>query len=376
MLTTHLKPDLTSITVYKLGAFVSDTKLSQLHPAWSAIPLGTAGVGLVSLFDPVPNLNFDNTVGAGLVAIAALLFLTFFTLNLLRFFVYREQFIEDLKHPMHGAMLGTLPASALVVGLAIAQLANVYFIYELVLGYVAFALMIIGVLGALVVGIIFFSNIVKNQEFPAATISSTWFIPIVVFVLVPSVMVRVSDLTLSFAGGLTYLLTFAALGAGLLLFIFLGSVVAWRLITSPPPPSQMAPTWIIWLAPAGAGGLGVLASMRMLQVFGDQNLNLVVEIMGIFAASLLWGFGIWWLIFSLAQIVPQRNVLKFHIGSWGFSFPLAALLALTLELSRIWDTQTITYVGIFGWVGVLSVWVWLVLRTLQKTRSGEIFERN
>lgn len=138
----------------------------------------------------------------------------------------------------------------------------------------------------------------------------------------------------------------------------------------------MSPTWIIWLAPAGAGGLGVLASMRMLQVFSDQNLNLVVEIMGIFGASLLWGFGIWWLIFSLAQIIPQRKVLHFHLGSWGFSFPLAALLALTLELSRVWDTLAVTYLGIVGWVAVLAVWLWLIFRTLQKTVTGEAFNRN
>lgn len=352
-----------------------ETKISQLHPAWSAIPLGTAGVGLVSLFDPIPNLSFDEIIGVALVVISILIFLAISILTFIRLFKYKHEFREDLKHPMYGAMIGILPASALVIGLAIAQLAQVYLIFESVLGYVAFALMLLGVIGALLVGIIFFSNIVKSQEFPSAMISSTWFIPIVVFVLVPSVVIRISTLTSNFTGGLTYLLTFAALGAGLLLFFFLGSVVAWRLITTPPPPSQMAPSWIIWLAPAGAGGLGVLSAMRMLQVFGDQNLNLVIEIMAIFAASLLWGFGVWWLLFSLAQIIPQRNVLKFHLGSWGFSFPLAALLALTLELSRIWDTQTIAYLAIAGWVGVLIVWLWLVIRTIQKTLSGEIFER-
>lgn len=352
-----------------------DNKISQFHPAWSGVPLGTAGVGVVSLFDPVPNLSFDEYLGFGLTAFAAILFLIIGFLNLVRIFKYRQNFRDDLKHPMFGAMLGTLPASSLVVGLAIAQLAKTFSIYQLVLGYIAFSLMLIGVIGALLVGILFFGNIVRNQELPAAMISGTWFIPIVVFVLVPSVIIRVSELTEGFNGGLTYLLTFAALGAGLLLFLFLGSVVAWRLITTPPPPTQMAPTWIIWLAPAGAGGLGVLASMRMLQVFGEQSLNLVVEIVGIFSASLLWGFGIWWLIFSLSQIIPQRETLKFHLGSWGFSFPLAALLALTLELSRVWDTQTITYTAIAFWVLVLTVWLWLVIRTIQKTISGEIFTR-
>lgn len=355
---------------------MTESKIAQLHPAWSAVPLGTAGVAVVSLFDPVPNLDFDDLIGFTLTVLAALLFLGISFLNILRLIKYKNEFKEDLKHPMFGAMIGTLPASSLVVGLAIAQLAKTFFIFEVILGYIAFGLMLIGVLGALLVGVLFFSNVVKNQELPAGMISGTWFIPIVVFVLVPSVVIRISELTGVFNGGLTYLLTFAALGAGLLLFVFLGAVVAWRLIATPPPPAEMSPTWIIWLAPAGAGGLGVLASMRMLQVFNDQNLNLVVEIMGIFAASLLWGFGIWWFIFALAQIIPQRNILKFHLGSWGFSFPLAALLALSLELSRIWDTLTITYLGIAGWVGVLTVWLWLIFRTVQKTASGDVFLRH
>ena len=355
---------------------MTESKIAQLHPAWSAIPLGTAGVAVVSLFDPVPNLDFDDLVGFTLTVIAALLFVAVTTLNLVRIFKYRDQYKDDLKHPMFGAMIATLPASSLVLGLAVAQLAKTFLILEEVLGFVALALLVIGVIGALVVGILFFSNVVKNQELPAGMISGTWFIPIVVFVLVPSVVIRISELTGGFNGGLTYLLTFGALGAGLLLFIFLGAVVAWRLIVTPPPPTQMSPTWIIWLAPAGAGGLGILASMRMLQVFNDQNLNLVVEIMGIFAASLLWGFGVWWFIFSLAQIIPHRKVLKFHLGSWGFSFPLAAFLALSLELSRVWDTQVITYLGIAGWVGVLAVWLWLIFRTFQKTVTGEVFIRS
>lgn len=355
---------------------MTESKIASLHPAWSAVPLGTAGVALVSLFDPIPNLDLDDLVGFTLTVIALLLFIGIGFLNLTRIFKYREEFKEDLKHPMFGAMIGTLPASSLVVGLALAQLGKTFLIFEEILGFVAFGLMLFGVVGALLVGVLFFSGVVKNQELPAGMISGTWFIPIVVFVLVPSVVIRISELTGAFNGGLTYLLTFGALGAGLLLFIFLGAVVAWRLIATPPPPAQMSPTWIIWLAPAGAGGLGVLASMRMLQVFNDQNLNLIVEIMGIFGASLLWGFGIWWLIFSLAQIIPQRKVIHFHLGSWGFSFPLAALLALTLELSRVWDTLAVTYFGIAGWVGVLAVWLWLIFRTLQKTLTGEVFNRS
>ena len=355
---------------------MTESKIANLHPAWSAVPLGTAGVAVVSLFDPIPNLDFDDLVGFTLAVIALLLFFGIGFLNLIRILKYKTEFKEDLKHPMFGAMIGTLPASSLVVGLALAQLGNSFLIFEEILGFVAFGLMLLGVVGALLVGVLFFSGVVKNQELPAGMISGTWFIPIVVFVLVPSVVIRISELTGVFNGGLTYLLTFGALGAGLLLFIFLGAVVAWRLIATPPPPAQMSPTWIIWLAPAGAGGLGVLASMRMLQVFNDQNLNLIVEIMGIFGASLLWGFGIWWLIFSLAQIIPQRKVLHFHLGSWGFSFPIAALLALTLELSRVWDTLAVTYFGIAGWVAVLAVWFWLIFRTLQKTVTGEVFNRS
>ncbi len=355
---------------------MTESKIANLHPAWSAVPLGTAGVAVVSLFDPIPNLDFDDLVGFTLAVIALLLFFGIGFLNLIRILKFRAEFKEDLKHPIFGAMIGTLPASSLVVGLALAQLGKTFLIFEEILGFVAFGLMLLGVVGALLVGVLFFSGVVKNQELPAGMISGTWFIPIVVFVLVPSVVIRISELTGVFNGGLTYLLTFGALGAGILLFIFLGAVVAWRLIATPPPPAQMSPTWIIWLAPAGAGGLGVLASMRMLQVFNDQNLNLIVEIIGIFGASLLWGFGIWWLIFSLAQIIPQRKVLHFHLGSWGFSFPLAALLALTLELSRVWDTLAVTYLGIAGWVAVLAVWLWLIFRTLQKTVTGEVFNRS
>lgn len=356
----------------------SGFSVAQWHPGWLGIVLGTGGAAVASLVDPLPFTRIDDGVGALLTAIAVVLLPVLAVPYLLRLRRHRQNLLADLAHPGLGAMFGTLPASLLITAVALTQLALIGWLPAATTAWVGLALLLAGAVGAVLVGVEFFSRVVAHEQVPPAALTGAWFIPIVVLVLVPSVVARLAVLQPGWATSSAVLASAAAWGAGLLLFLLLAPVLAWRLVTSPPPPSLQAATWWIWLAPAGAGGLGVLALARLTaHVVGGPAVPWL-ETSGLLAATALWGFGTWWALFAgriLLTTTRDSDGLPFHLGSWGFAFPTAAMTALTVELGRSWSSPVVSAIGAFGWLAVLLVWGRLAGQTVAGVRSGSIYHR-
>jgi len=341
------------------------------------VVLGTGGAAVASLVDPLPGTRIDEGVGAvlALLATLGLLLLVPYAVRLRR---HRDAAKADLANPGLGAMYGTAPAAMLIVGVALAQLGALGWLPRGI-AWVSMALVALGVLLALAIGIAFFARIVAHEQLPVPAMSGAWFIPIVVLVLVPSGVARSIVLQPQWAGATALALAAAAWGAGIVLFLLLGPVVAWRLITSPPPPVHMAASWWIWLAPAGAGGLGIIVLSRLAALTLGEPVAGVAPTLGLIAASALWGFALWWALFAgtvVRRIARAHGGLPFHLGSWGFAFPTAAVAALTIELGHAWVAPLISVLGAAGWVATLAVWGRLAWQTSQGAASGSVFVRS
>jgi C4-dicarboxylate transporter/malic acid transport protein len=347
------------------------------HPGWLGVVLGTGGVAVASLVDPLGVTTADGVIGAVLTTVAVLLLVVLGVPYLLRARRHRHALLADLTHPGLGATFGTLPASLLIVSVALAQLGVLGWLPRQVAWLVA-ALLVAGVVGALAVGVEFFSRVARAPEVPAQAMTGSWFIPIVVLVLAPSATARLTLLEPTWATTTTVALSAALWGAGVVLFVLLAPILGWRLITVAPPAAAHAASWWIWLAPAGAGGLGVLALARLAARVLGGPATVALPSVALLAAVALWGFGTWWALFA-GRVVrgTSRGAggLPFTIGSWGFVFPTAAMAALTVELGRSWDSAPITVAGAAWWVAALAIWARLAWQTVAGVRDGSIFLR-
>lgn len=335
--------------------------------------LGTAGTALASLLDPLPSTRADDVVGAALTAAAVVLLGLLVPLTM-RAARHRDAALADLANPGLGALYGTAPAALLVVAVALAQL-GVLDLLPPGIAWLSLALLVVGALATLAVGMAFFLRVVDHEQPPIPAISGAWFVPIVALVLVPSAVARLLVLQPSWTSSGLVAASVASWGAGMLLFLVLAPVVGWRLITAAAPPPHMAASWWIWLAPAGAGGLGLLASTRMSAALLDQP---ALAAAGLLGATALWGFAVWWALFAgahLRSVARRHGGLPFHVGSWGFAFPTAAVAALTLELGRAWDAPLISAIGGVGWAAALAVWGVLAVQTVRGLRDGSLFTR-
>lgn len=351
-------------------------RVAGWHPGWLGVVLGTGGAAAASLADPLPFTRADDVIGALLTVVACVLLPVLAVPYALRLRRHRQALLADLTHPGMGALFGTLPASVLITALALAQLAVIGWLPR-ASAWLVLVLLVLGAFGAVLIGVEFFVRVVRSDTIPAPALSGAWFIPIVVLVLVPSVVVRLVALEPGWRSTSAVLAAGATWGAGLLLFLLLAPVLAWRLITAPAPTAAQAPSWWIWLAPAGAGGLGAIALTRLLDlVLGTETGGR--QTAGLLVATALWGFATWWALFAgrvLVSLSRSNGGVPFHLGSWGFAFPTAAMAALTVELGRSWDVPAVGVAGAAGWVATLLVWSRLAYQTTAGVRSGALFTR-
>lgn len=126
------------------------------------------------------------------------------------------------------------------------------------------------------------------------------------------------------------------------------------------------------LAVLQAGALGIISISRLSSVseaWPDATSAAFL------VAAMLWGFGLWWAVFAGIVIFRQRRELRFQLPVWGFGFPTAAWIALTVEIARHWDLGWLAVSGAVLWAALIVAFAVATVATLVRMRSGAVFGR-
>ena len=99
-------------------------------------------------------------------------------------------------------------------------------------------------------------------------------------------------------------------GDGAVLYFVVTAVLFLRTVSHLLPPDALAPTLFIGMGPAGLMGLDMV---RLAQASGNPGL---VDAMTPLA-TMMWGFGFWWMIASLLVIRRGYGRLPFSLSWWG-----------------------------------------------------------
>ncbi len=144
-----------------------------------------------------------------------------------------------------------------------------------------------------------------------------------------------------------------------------------------PPASAAASSWLA-LGPIGTGALGMMVmgadSPAIFAGHGLSSVGVIAQGVGVLAAVLLWGFGVWWLF--LAVLITIRYLkagVPFNLGWWGYTFPLGVYTMATLRLGTTLHLSLFTQIGAILATTLAAMWVIVMSRTLHGGWKGHLF---
>ena len=354
------------------------TGLQGLHPGWFGAVMGTAVVGIAAYTNPghlQAMLRAAHVVGVTFVLLAAVLGVGLGGAYLARWTRHPGPALADLRHPVLGALYGTVPGGLLVLAVAVPVVAPTLGMPDgLVVATVA-VLAAVGTVLGFALSLIF-AYLLFTGDIPGPLVNGGWFIPPVVTIIVPVALAPLVAHVQGSTARVLVALGYAFYGMGLLLFLLVMSLLHDRLVLHPLPGPPMAPSLWIGLGPIGVGALALLSLATAARpVLGEAEP--AVAAVSRLAATGLWGFGLWWLAAAVALLVRylRHAALPYGPGWWAFTFPLGAYTLATLTLARAWDTAVLEWIGVALFLALLGFWATVTTHTLRAVGTGQAWTR-
>lgn len=345
--------------------------LRTFAPSWGASVMGTSAlaVALLAVGEGTSWASATEVAAHSVLVIALLMGLVVLGLTAARWIRFRAEALADLRHPVKGGMTSTAAGALLTLAVAIGKVGPGFLPEAIILPAVT-SLAITGALLALLIGWEFLGEIFTSRDVALAQMSGAWFVPPVVTIIVPLALLPLILAHQGIAPDLIAL-SWAFLGMGAVLYLVVTATLFTRSISHPLPPAGLAPTLFIGMGPAGLLGLDMVRLAQVSVQTGVAPDSLLTAILP--GASMMWGFGLWWMVSALIVLRRGYARLPFGLSWWGFTFPLAAWTIATIVLGRAWDSGLLTAIA---WIatGVLTVlWAYVGARTLAGIRSGSIW---
>jgi tellurite resistance protein len=314
--------------------------LARLHPGLFAIPLGLLGLDgawrrMAELRMPAAKHLADALMVLGLSCLLLLC-----VLWLAKLVLHWAQVKREFAHPVQGALLALLPVSIL---LAVSQLAIDYPRGKpcwLTVSLLALALQ--GLLAWRV------AQQLSTGQMPEELVTPALYLPIVPGGMVGAMALKALELP-----GFAILL----LGMGLGGWALLEMRILHRLFDGPLP-LALRPTLGIEMAPAAVTGLAASVLWPLLPA-EFLLIGLGIACGPVVAVLTRWH---WW------------TSSPFTFSFWSFSFPLAALASVTIEVVRRGDWPD--EVALAAVVLVSLIIAYLAVRTLLLLLRGQLLPQN
>jgi C4-dicarboxylate transporter/malic acid transport protein len=338
-------------------------RLAEFHPGWFGAVMGTGVIAVIASANPGHVAALGDTmtdVSYAAAALAGLLAVVLGAFYLVRWIAYPQAVWAGLRDPTVGPLHGTFPGGILVLAVVAATVGPKVLPAEAVPTVVE-VLDAIGVPLALGISLVIAYLLFTLEHQDTRVVNGGWFIPPVVTIIVPVVLVPLLHQVGPSAARLLVFTGYAFLGTGFILFLLILSMLHDRMVVHVMPPAGMAPSLWIVLGPAGVGAAALVDLAHAAPLAFGAKAATAIGPVSLVAAGLLWGFGAWSLLVALALLgrYMHGGGIPYGIGWWAFTFPLGALTLATSSLADAWSLGVLGDIalGLFTFLVV----VWLVV---------------
>lgn len=352
-------------------------RLRAFHPGWFGAVMGTGIVAVAASLNPGQVASLASparTLGQVMAVVATALAVVLAVPYLGRFVRHPDAALADLRDPVAGPLYATFPGAILVLAATAAAVGPTWWAASTVRDLVA-GLAWVGVPLAFAVSILFAYLLFVGAELVHESINGGWFIPPVVNIVVPLVLVPLVPGSSPTIARALLVASYGFWGMGFLLYLLIVTTLHHRLVAHALPRAGLAPSLWIGLGPIGVGAIA-LVKMASAGTAGFGAAAPVIDLLSRLAATALWGFGVWWLVTAVFLLVHylRSGPLPYGLGWWAFTFPLGAYTVATLTLARGWDLSGLEWAGAGLFVLLGLFWLLVSGRTLWGMRTGEVWK--
>jgi len=350
--------------------------VKTMEPRWVMSSMATGAVSILTMIIWAKfNLLFLKYFAGILAILAIVFFILFMIMFILRIFKFPLEVKKDLFHPIAANFFAGIFISASVIVAVIwnvleplswclnaVLVSKIFYILALILGT------IIPVL------VPFMLTISENVDSKHAI--WIWFLPPVgIFVLVFAWnFMALHGIWQNF---IPYVNIFYIWMAFVLYFLVLSMVYSRLKFHSLPAP-EVAPSFVIGLAPVGVSIVALNTFDLVLKknnIF-NWDLNFVHSFVSLFSSMLAW-FGFWWFILTILILwyYLVKKSIPYTLGWWALVFPVAAfwiwLKFIVLDLSCTWLCPVILFI----WGISLVLWFVVFYKTIKWIITKKAFLR-
>jgi len=333
--------------------------IKNFIPSWFASVMGTGILALTSLFYS-QYFSFLKYISKFLTYFNTGLFFVLLIPWILRWILYKKEAISDLKNPIIGNFYPTIAVALLILS------ANYLFIFKNIL--LAKIFWFIGVIVTIYFALLIPYLTFANERVELHHINPGWFIPPVALIVIP---IPGGALIPHFTGLLKEIVIFInyfSFGSGFFLYLALFAITFYRFILHKPLPDVLAPTVWINLGPIGAGTSALISITKSCTLLTSKSSLF-------FFSSILWGFGIWWVLMSIILTLHYIKNVKFPytMSWWALTFPLGAYTAATHNVYLIFGNKFIDYIGLLLFFLLIFFWTITFIKTFKRVLNGTLF---
>jgi C4-dicarboxylate transporter/malic acid transport protein len=354
--------------------------ICQFTPNWFTVTMGTGGLALVLNQLPVPQPELHQVLheaGRALWLVNIGLFTLFTLMYAARWAFFLSGAQRVFQHPVASMFFGAIP-------MGLATIINGLLAFGIPLWgesaavAVAYPLWWIDVALSIASGLLVPFLMFTRQDHSMEKMTAVWLIPIVAAeVAAASGGVLIPHLPASDAFGVL-IFSYALWAFSVPLAMSILVILLLRLFLHKLPDRDMAASGWLSLGPIGTGALGLLLlggdAPAAFAAAGMPEIGAVGFGIGIIGGTVLWGYGVWWLLLAVLKMAQYaREGFPFNLGWWAFTFPLAVYTLATLALAKTTHLAFFAYAGSVLAVCLAGFWVVVAARTLLGAWSGHLF---
>jgi len=311
--------------------------LRWFSPRWFIFVMGTGALANIYQLIAGKPKGFLHGLAVFFLILAIAVFFTAMVFLIIRFKVGLDCILKEWRH---ASLIQFYSAISIAAAVCATGLFNIPLSF--ISKSFAYNLAVIFWWIAFVVGIFFifftpFKVSIGNHAQPRRALGFWFLTPVGLFVLVFAGNFWALHMTnQSHVKSILFVNTLI-LGVAIPLTIIFYTIVLFRVLFYNFPRRDVAPSFMIGVAPVG---VSIVAINTILPVLGKSGISIIdpatlaplVKVISL----LLWAFGLWWLVYALATITLYmlKHRVPVTLGYWAFIFPPAAYTIATLILAK------------------------------------------